>query len=272
MEGVKIEKADSITVSTGFQSLDALIGGGFSGGELVVLGGRPSTGKTTFAIHISLQAALKESIPVLLFSLEMSKEMIAQRMLSALTDMRTEDLKTGNLSSEDWPRLTSAANALSEAPIHAIDSVNTSVSKIASMGRELKFEHGGLMIVDYLQLLDGDFSDGKNLLIEETMEHLSHIAKELQIPVLILSQIARSCFNNGDRKPNIIDPISKKNIEPYADKVLLIHRTGHEISGVGEKPQDSELAELILAKNRNGPVVAIELAFRESCGRLEEIR
>jgi replicative DNA helicase len=263
-------KAVSIQISTEFSTLDFLKGG-FSGGEVVVLGGRPSSGKTALVIHISLHAALEKGIPVLLFSLEMSKEMISQRMLSSLTGIRTKDLQAGSLSPEDWPRLTSAAKALSEAPIYIMDSGETSASEIASMGRSLNTQCGiGLIIVDYIQLLHGGFSDGENNLIEETMERLNALAKELQIPFLILSQIRRPNSDGRDAKPSISRLNWRGNIEFYADKVIFIHSEDNGFEKETENGKGTEDVEVIVAKNRNGSVGTVKLAFRKSCGRFEE--
>jgi replicative DNA helicase len=270
MENAQNQKDDTSNVSTGISSLHALMGGGFCNGELVVLAGRPSSGKTAFVVQLLLHLALEKEIPVLLFSIEMSKEIMGKRMISALAGIGIADLDEGEMASEDWPGLASAGNVLSKAPIYINDSANISVSKIGAIGRSLKKKHGiGLIIVDYLQLMEAEPSAEDGNSTEKKMEHLKDMARELQIPVLILSQISRSDYGNA--RPTILRLIQQGNIEPHTDKILFIHRTGQEIIENGDSEQGTEAAKLILAKNTNGPTGSIELGFRKFCGRFKEI-
>ena len=263
-------EAVSIPIPTGFDKLDDLMGG-FSSGDLVILGGRPSSGKTALAIHFILQTALERRIPTLLFSLEMSKEQISNRMFGSMTGITIRHLVTGRMTPEEWPLLTSAANTLSKAPISVNDSADISIARITEISKAAKKEYGtGLIIVDYIQLVEIDASGKKEPPIEYVMKQMRDLAMKLEIPLLILSQIGREC-TGGNGKPTLKRLNFRGNIEPFADKILFIHWPEDQFSDNPENSDDLEIIELILAKNINGSTGALELGFRRSCGRFEKV-
>ena len=263
------ERKDMVTgVPTGYTELDRLTSG-LQTSDLVVVAGRPSMGKTAFALCIAAHAAVQKKIPCAIFSLEMSKEQLAQRMLCMEGRVDSSKLRGGFLSEGDWPRLTHAAGNLSEAPIFVDDSPAINILEMRAKARRLQKEHGlGLVIVDYLQLMRGlTMTDNREREISEISRSLKALAKELAIPVVAISQLNRMVENRKPPKPILADLRESGAIEQDADLILFLYR---------EEVYDREtvnrgMAEVIVGKQRNGPVGEIKLAFLPHFTRFENM-
>ncbi len=256
------DKKERITgLSTGFTELDEATTG-FHPGDLVVIGARPGMGKTAFCMNIITHAAIEENVPIAVFSLEMTKEQIVLRMLCSEAEVDSKAVRSGYHSKEDYRKLVNAAGRLSESPIYIDDSFN-SILDIRAKSRRLKAEHGlGLIVVDYLQLMSGvgTFA-AREQVISDISRSLKALAKDLSVPVIVISQLNRSCEQRGDDKHPIIADLRESGaIEQDADTILFLYRDDYY------KKQDSlkkGVAELDIAKQRNGPTKRIELAFIE---------
>lgn len=256
------DKKERITgLATGFTDLDDATTG-FHPGDLIVIGARPGMGKTAFCLNIVTNAALEEKVPIALFSLEMTKEQLVLRMLCAEAEVDSKAVRSGYHTKEDYRKLVNAAGRLSEAPIYIDDSFN-SILDIRAKSRRLKAEHGlGLIVVDYLQLMSGSGTHvAREQVISDISRSLKALAKDLSVPVIVISQLNRSCETRGDKKNPIIADLRESGaIEQDADTILFLYRDEYY------KKQDSQkkgLAELDIAKQRNGPTKVIELAFHE---------
>jgi len=259
-------KNQSITgVPTGYADLDNMTAG-FQNSELIILAARPSVGKTAFALNIAQDVAIRSKIPVAIFSLEMSKESLAQRMLCAEAEIEQQKLKTATLSDTGWKKLTRALGRLSEAPIYIDDSASMSSTEIRAKARRLKLEKGlGLIIVDYLQLMRGNKSRVENRVqeISEIARSLKVMARELECPVVALSQLSRAVEQRPDRIPRLSDLRESGEIEQTADLVMFIHRDDY----YNPQSERGNIAEIIIAKQRNGPVGQLELVFRKEIAK-----
>ncbi|MCX5804960.1 MAG: replicative DNA helicase [Proteobacteria bacterium] len=257
------EKKQSVTgVPTGFSELDRLTSG-LQPSDLIVVAGRPSMGKTAFAMNIAQYAAmLKESaIPVGIFSMEMSKEQLVTRLLSSESEVEHSKLRTGTLSSTEWPKLAYAAGKLSEALFFIDDSPSMSVLELRARARRLKKEHGlGLLVVDYLQLMRGGRTavERREQEISEISRFLKALAKELYIPVIAISQLNRMVEQREDKRPRLSDLRESGAIEQDADVIMFIYRD--EVYNK-DKENNKGIAEIIIGKQRNGPIDTVELAF-----------
>jgi len=261
------EKKQFVTgVPTGFSELDKLTSG-LQPSDLIVVAGRPSMGKTAFCLNIAQHVSSPHSagkdapIPVGIFSLEMSKEQLVTRLLSAESEIEHTKLRTGTLSSAEWPKLAQAAGKLSESPIFIDDSPSMGVLELRARARRLKKEHGlGLLIIDYLQLMRGrtSMSERREQEISEISRFLKALAKELYIPVIAISQLNRMVEQREDKRPRLADLRESGAIEQDADVILFIYRD--EIYNKN-KEENKGIAELIIGKQRNGPTDTIELAF-----------
>lgn len=248
---------DTLTgVPTGFIDLDKITTG-LQASDLIIIAGRPSMGKTTLAMNIAEHAGIKSGIPVAVFSMEMSEQQLIKRMLSSIGHIDQTKIRTGKLADEDWPKLTSAVSALSEARIYIDDTAALTASDLRARARKLVREYGiGLFIVDYLQLMRGP---GENRVQEITKisGSLKALAKELNVPVVALSQLSRAVTNRPDKRPTIADLRDSGSIEQDADLILLIHRD--EV--YNKDSRQKGLAEVIVGKHRNGPTGEILLTF-----------
>jgi replicative DNA helicase len=257
------EKKQFVTgVPTGFSELDKLTSG-LQSSDLIVVAGRPSMGKTAFCLNIAQYVAtMKEApVPVGVFSLEMSKEQLVTRLLSSESEIEHTKLRTGTLSSSEWPKLAQAAGKLSEASIFIDDSPSLGVLELRARARRLKKEHGlGLLIIDYLQLMRGRTatSERREQEISEISRFLKALAKELYIPVIAISQLNRMVEQREDKRPRLADLRESGAIEQDADVILFVYRD--EVYNKN-KEENKGLAELIIGKQRNGPTDTIELAF-----------
>ncbi len=255
------EKKTLITgISTGFQRVDEITSG-LQNSDLIIVAGRPSMGKTAFAINIAQHAAIEDRVPVAIFSLEMSKEQLALRMLSSDGKVDSQKMRRGFIGEVDWPKLVAAAGRLSEAPIYIDDTPAISVLEIKAKARRLKAESGlDLIVVDYLQLMRGrDASAPREQEISEISRSLKSLAKELNVPVLALSQLNRQVESRTDKRPQLADLRESGAIEQDADVIMFIYRD--EVYNKSEDNPEKGKAEIIIGKQRNGPVGVANVSF-----------
>ncbi|MDA0378410.1 MAG: replicative DNA helicase [Bacteroidetes bacterium] len=265
-------------VPSGFTRLDQLTGG-WQPSDLIIIAARPSMGKTAFSLAMARNAALHPEHPagVAIFSLEMSAGQLAQRLLTSEARVDAQAARTGRLSDDDWPRLARAAGRLSEAPIFIDDTPGLTVLELRAKCRRLKAEHDiGLVIVDYLQLMHGT-GMGKNANREQEIAHISRslkgLAKELNVPVIALSQLSRAVeTRGGDKRPQLSDLRESGSIEQDADVVGFIYRAERYGITVDENGNSTEgLAEIIIGKQRNGPIDDVKLAWVNQYARFENL-
>jgi replicative DNA helicase len=265
------EKRQLITgVPTGFTKLDELTSG-LQPSDLIIVAGRPSMGKTALALNITQYAAIEGGIPAIIFSLEMSKEQLALRMLCSEAKVDAHRLRGGFLSESDWPRLTRAAGSLSEAPIFIDDTPALTVLELRAKARRLKAEHKlGLIVVDYLQLMRGRAdSESREKEISDISRSLKALAKELTLPVIALSQLNRRVEDRGDRRPQLADLRESGAIEQDADVIIFLYRD--EVYNKSEDNPHKGKAEIIIGKQRNGPIDKFDLAFLDRYTRFENL-
>jgi replicative DNA helicase len=245
-------------IPTGFDNFDILTAG-FQPSDFIVVAGRPSMGKSAFACCIAEHVALNEKLPVAIFSLEMSKEHLVQRMLCAHARVDNHKLRSGFLNLEDWPRLTDSASKLSEASIYIDDTPGISALELRAKARRLKARHDiKLLILDYLQLMRGSGrSENRQQEISEISRGLKDLARELHIPVLAVSQLSRAVESRADHRPQLSDLRESGAIEKDADVVVLLLREEY----YHPTEENRGIAEVIIAKQRNGPVGTVKLAF-----------
>ncbi len=247
-------------VSTGYVDLDNKLAG-MQDSNLIILAARPGIGKTTLALNIALNAAIKEKTPVGFFSLEMSKEELVDRLLVGQADIDAWRLKTGRLSDEDYKKLTEAMGELSEAPIFIDDTPGASILEMRTKARKLKLEKNiKLLIVDYLQLANaGRFFESRVNEVSAISQGLKNLARELKIPVLALSQLSRAVEQRGTKKPQLADLRESGAIEQDADVVMFLYL---EDESEDLLDQNKKLVKLYIAKHRNGATGEIDLMFR----------
>ena len=245
-------------VATGFYEVDMMTSG-LQPSDLIIIAGRPSMGKTAFAVNVAQHAAVKESLPVAIFSMEMPSEQLAMRMLSSLGKIDQHKVRTGKLGDEDWPRLTHAVGVLSEVDMYIDDTPALSPGELRSRCRRLAREQGlGLIVVDYLQLMQVHGSkENRATEISEISRSLKALAKELNVPVLALSQLNRSLESRTDKRPVMSDLRESGAIEQDADVIVFIYRD--EV--YDEDSPDQGIAEIIIGKQRNGPIGIRKLRF-----------
>jgi replicative DNA helicase len=251
---------DPITgIPTGYHDLDEMTSG-LQASDLVIIAGRPSMGKTMLAINIAENVALKAKLPTLIFSMEMPGEAIVMRLLSSLCRIDQLRIRTGKLQDEDWPRVSSTVSLLSEAPIFIDDTPALSPAEVRARSRRIAKEHGqiGLIVIDYLQLMQvpGN-SENRTAEISEISRSLKSLAKELKVPVIALSQLNRSLEQRADKRPVMSDLRESGAIEQDADLIAFIYRD--EV--YNENSPDKGTAEIIIAKQRNGPIGKTRLTF-----------
>ena len=245
-------------VPTGFDKFDEATTG-LHAGELIIVAGRPSMGKTTFAMNIAENAAIGSKVPVAVFSMEMPGEQLAMRMISSLGRIDQHHIRTGQLTDEDWPRITSAVHMLSEASLFIDDTPAMSPNEVRARARRMKRKHGlGLVVVDYLQLMQvHGGSENRATEISEISRGLKALAKELNVPVIALSQLNRSLEQRPDKRPIMSDLRESGAIEQDADLIVFIYRD--EV--YNDDSPDKGMAEIIIAKQRNGPIGKSVLTF-----------
>lgn len=253
-------------VSTGFEKLDEMTGG-LQAGDLVVIAGRPSMGKTTFAINIAENAAFGAKVKVAVFSMEMSREQLAFRMISSLGSVDQSRLRRGPYQDEDWARINSAIGQMRDASIFIDDAGALSPTEVRARARRLKREHGlGLIVIDYLQLMQvSGTKENRATEISEISRSLKALAKELSVPVIALSQLNRSVEQRVDKKPVMSDLRESGAIEQDADLIMMIYR--EEVYDPNSTRKG--IADIIITKQRNGPVGEIQLTFVGKYTRFE---
>lgn len=264
------ERKELITgVPTGYTELDKMTAG-LQASDLVVLAGRPSMGKTALALNIAQHTALVDKTGVALFSLEMSKEQLAMRLLSSVGRIDSQKIRTGRLQNEDWPHLSRAAGMLSEAPIFIDDTPALSIPEMRSKMRRLASQNDiGLILVDYLQLMRGRVSENRTQEISDISRSLKAIAKEHNVPVLALSQLNRGLESRTDKRPMMSDLRESGAIEQDADVICFIYRD--EVYNKSEDNPDKGIAEIIIGKQRNGPTGITRLFFKKEYTMFENL-
>ncbi len=263
------QRKENITgLATGFREIDMKTAG-LQMSDLIVIAGRPSMGKSALASCIVEHVGVVEKQPVAFFSLEMSKEQLVQRMLCSHARVDAHKVRTGFLSQADWPRLVSAAGKLSEAPIYIDDSPGISVLELRAKARRMKAQYDIKMIVlDYLQLMQGPAgSDSRQQEISEISRSLKALARELRVPLIAISQLSRAVEQRSDRRPQLSDLRESGAIEQDADLVILLLRDEY----YNPTEENKGIAEAIIAKQRNGPVGSLKLAFLGEYMRFENL-
>jgi replicative DNA helicase len=256
------ENASNITgVPTGFTDLDNMTAG-LQPGDLVIVAGRPSMGKTAFALNVAEHVAVHNGLPVAVFSMEMSAVQLAMRMLGSIGQVDQHKLRTGRLKDDEWARLTDAMSKLHDAPIYIDESGALTALELRARARRLKRQYSslGLIVVDYLQLMSAS-TQGENRATEisEISRSLKAMAKELSVPVVALSQLNRAVDSRPDRRPVMSDLRESGAIEQDADLILFIYR---EVVYKPDLPEDQRgIAEVIVGKQRNGPIGLVKLTF-----------
>ena len=244
---------------SGFIDLDKMTSG-FQKSDLIIVAARPSVGKTAFALNIAQNVGVRAKETVAIFSLEMSAAQLVQRMICAEANVDAGRMRTGYLEPEDWEKVTMAISAMAEAPIFIDDSATLTVADIRAKCRRLKKEHGlGLVVIDYLQLIQGRGRGAENRQqeVSEISRTLKQIARELEVPVIALSQLSRSVEQRQDKRPMMSDLRESGSIEQDADIVAFLYRDDY----YNQDSDRQNIIEIIIAKQRNGPVGTVELAF-----------
>jgi len=262
---------DVTGVPTGFYDLDRLTAG-FQAGDLIVLAARPSMGKTALAINIAEHVALNEGLPVAVFSMEMGAAQLAVRIVGSIGRIDQSHLRTGRLTDEEWPRLTEAIEKLRTISLHIDETAGLTSSELRANARRLSRQCGklGLIVVDYLQLMSGSSNDNENRATElgEISRGLKMLAKELQCPVLALSQLNRSVETRPDKRPMMSDLRESGAIEQDADIIMFIYRDDYYTKEASKEPG---VAEILIAKQRNGPTGMVKLAFIKPITKFESL-
>ena len=263
--------SDVTGIATGFTDLDRMTSG-LQPGDLVIVAGRPSMGKTAFSINIAENVALDSKLPVAIFSMEMGATQLAMRMLGSVGKLNQHDLRTGRLQDDDWGHLTHALGKLNDAPIHIDESAALTALEVRARSRRLHRQNGGLglIVVDYIQLMSsnvGKASENRATEISEISRSLKSLAKELHVPVVALSQLNRSLEQRPNKRPVMSDLRESGAIEQDADLILFIYRDEVYNSDSADKGK----AEIIIGKQRNGPIGKVELAFRGEYTRFDNL-
>ncbi|MEK4027469.1 MULTISPECIES: replicative DNA helicase [Bacillaceae] len=252
-------KGDVTGIPTGFAELDHMTAG-FQRNDLIIVAARPSVGKTAFALNIAQNVATKTDENVAIFSLEMGAEQLVMRMLCAEGNINAQNLRTGSLTDEDWRKLTMAMGSLSNSGIYIDDTPGVRIGEIRSKCRRLKQEHGlGMILIDYLQLIQGSGRSGENRQqeVSEISRSLKALARELEVPVIALSQLSRGVEQRQDKRPMMSDIRESGSIEQDADIVAFLYRDDY----YDKESENKNIIEIIIAKQRNGPVGTVQLAF-----------
>ena len=266
-----IENPKGITgVETSFADLDRLTSG-FQSSDLILLAARPSMGKTALALNIAMNAALKNNI-VAIFSLEMSKEQLGHRLLSSYSGINSHNLSTGNITTNDFTELINTLGLITESNLFIDDTAGISVLDLRSKSRQIKNEHGlNFIVIDYLQLMQGNshknYEFNRQQEISEISRNLKALARELKVPILALSQLSRSVELRADKRPMLSDLRESGSLEQDADMVMFLYREEY----YDRETENANTAELVIAKNRNGPTTTVNLQFEKECMRFASL-
>ncbi|MFH0703321.1 MAG: replicative DNA helicase [bacterium] len=258
-----------IGTPSGFYDLDNMTTG-FQPSDLIIIAARPSMGKTAFCLNIAQEVSIRRKNPVVIFSLEMSKEQLVQRMLCTEAGINTTRLRTGHMQSDDWAKLNIAMGDLADSPLFIDDSPGTSVMEVRAKCRRLSMEYGniGLIIIDYLQLMEGSRSGKMDRVheISAISRGLKNLARELKLPIIALSQLSRAVETRTNKKPMLSDLRESGSIEQDADIVMFIYREEYYDQ---ESPEKKGKAEIIVSKQRNGPTGSVDLIFDANCTKFK---
>jgi replicative DNA helicase len=245
-------------LSTGFVDIDAKLGG-LQRSDLIILAARPSMGKTSLALDIMRHVGVNLKKPVGIFSLEMSKDQLVDRLLSSQSEVDSWKIRTGHLNDDDFEKLGEAMGILSEAPIYIDDAAGSNIMEVRTKARRLQSEHGvELIVIDYLQLMSGHSTDNRVQEVSEISRSLKILARELNVPVLALSQLSRGVENRPDKVPQLSDLRESGSIEQDADVVMFIYREDMYKGAESKRPH---IAEIHIKKHRNGATGEVDLYF-----------
>ncbi|HZC30685.1 MAG TPA: replicative DNA helicase [Gaiellaceae bacterium] len=254
---------------SGYRDLDRLTSG-FQSGNLIIVAARPSMGKSALALCMAANIALRNGQPVGLFTLEMSKEEVTQRLMCSEAKVESQRLRNGKLAPDDWPRLTAACDKLAKAPIYVDDTGSINMMEIRSKARRLKSRHPdlGLLVVDYLQLMtSGGNVENRVQEVSQISRSLKILARDLDVPILALSQLSRAVEQRTDKRPLLSDLRESGSLEQDADLVVFIYRDEY----YNEESDQQGLAEVILAKHRNGPTDSVRLSFLKRYAKFADL-
>ncbi|KGR79861.1 replicative DNA helicase [Ureibacillus manganicus] len=269
IEQLQNRKGDVTGIPTGFKDLDKMTAG-FQRNDLIIVAARPSVGKTAFALNIAQNVAIRANENVAIFSLEMGAEQLVMRLLCAEGNIDAQALRTGALSTEDWGKLTMAMGSLSNSGIFIDDTPGVRVSELRAKCRRLAQEHGlGMILIDYLQLIQGSGKPGENRQqeVSEISRSLKALARELKVPVIALSQLSRGVEQRQDKRPMMSDIRESGSIEQDADIVAFLYRDDY----YDKESENKNMIEIIIAKQRNGPTGTVTLAFKKEFNKFINI-
>ena len=262
--------ADVTGIPSGFRDLDRITSG-FQEGNLIVIAARPSMGKSALGLCVAANLGVRKNVPVALFTLEMSKAEVTQRLMCSEAKVESQRLRTGKLSADDWPRLTAACDKLAKAPIYVDDTGSITMMEIRSKARRLKSKHPdlGLIIVDYMQLMtSGMTAENRVQEVSQISRSLKVLARDLDVPIVALSQLSRAVEQRHDKRPILSDLRESGSIEQDADLVMFIYRDEYYN---GEESDQQGLAEVIVAKHRNGPTDTVKLSFLKRYAKFSDL-
>ena len=261
--------AEVTGVASGFRDLDRLTSG-FQPGNLIVIAARPSMGKSALGLCIAANLAVRHETPVALFTLEMSKSEVTQRLMCSEAKVESQRLRTGKLAVDDWPRLTAACDKLAKAPIYVDDTGSITMMEIRSKARRLKSREPnlGLIVVDYMQLMtSGASAENRVQEVSQISRSLKQLARDLDVPILALSQLSRAVEQRHDKRPILSDLRESGSIEQDADLVVFIYRDEY----YNDESDQQGIAEVILSKHRNGPTDSIKLSFLKRYAKFADL-
>ena len=258
IERIFNNKGETTGIPSGFPELDDKTAG-FQKGDMILIAARPSMGKTTFALNLAEFAALRAGKNVAVFSLEMSKEQLAYKLLCSEANVDMTKLRNGSLEDKDWENIAKASGPLAAAKIFIDDSAGTSIMDMRSKCRKLKMEHGiDMIVIDYLQLMSGSNSENRQQEVSEISRSIKALAKEIKCPIIALSQLSRAPEQRADHRPMLSDLRESGSIEQDADIVMFLYRDEY----YNPETEDKNIAECIIAKQRNGPTGTVRLAWQ----------
>src|SRR5690242_9266252 len=261
--------ADVTGTASGYRELDRLTSG-FQPGNLIIVAARPSMGKSALALCMAANIAVRQGVPVGLFTLEMSKSEVTQRLMCSEAKVESQRLRTGKLAPDDWPRLTSACDKLAKAPIYVDDTGSINMMEIRSKARRLKARHPdlGLLVVDYMQLMtSGGTAENRVQEVAQISRSLKILARDLEVPIIALSQLSRAVEQRTDKRPILSDLRESGSIEQDADLVAFIYRDEY----YNDESDQQGLAEVIVSKHRNGPTDALKLSFLKRYAKFADL-